>query len=280
MLRKATLLFFSVFIFWDLLIAQEWWEKIPCAEWSDEQLIIFLEFSPWVRHSSTFLVRKTMESRAANYPEYYGIDYPEYYVVRLLTARPVREAMLQIVSQMPGMVVSLDEFNKSDVEVREERLRKFIASNPTSVVVKGDEEHIIISMMLISRARPPFLQEDHIIAQVAGPLGSMIMYRNPFQILLLQYQHSTQPSKLTLSKLIAGTSLETDTGKRMRISGYIPSDAKGLGAQFIFKRRMPDSTSFITADDKELRFKTRVDDRKIRIKFDLKKMIYKGKLEY
>jgi hypothetical protein len=269
--RKPTLSFAFIFAFCSLLIAQEWWEKIPCNDWSDEQLLIFLEFSPWVRHSSTFLIRGAMPARldypsGAGHPIYGGAYLPEYYVVRLLTARPLREALLEDISRGHGMVVSLNEFYKGEVELREDRLREFVAANPKSVVVRGDEQHIIISMVPVSGSLPPYMEGEHI--------------RRVLRPKLRQNRYANQLSELTLSSLMAETSLETDTGKSIKIHDYRPPERDGLGAKFFFKRRMPEGTFFITADDKELSFKTRVDDREIKVEFDLKKMIHQGKLEY
>jgi hypothetical protein len=165
------------------------------------------------------------------------------------------------------MVVNLQEFFKSVEEVRAERLREFIASNPENILIKGDKDHIILSMSFISGTHPPYLQGGHI-------------YFRGDPALLRQKQYASQLSETTVSKLIADTSLETDTGRKIDIFSFAPPGPDGLGAIFIFKRRMSDGTSFISTNDKELRFKTKVEDRKIKVKFDLRKMIYRGQLEY
>jgi hypothetical protein len=70
-----------------------------------------------------------------------------------------------------------------------------------------------------------------------------------------------------------------DTGKRLKVFDYIPPGADRLGAKILFQRILPDGTPFIAPGDKELRFETRINKMKIKVKFDLRKMLYKGKLE-
>jgi hypothetical protein len=158
----------------------------------------------------------------------------------------------------PGDSVQLHELNKKDNEMEQARLKKFIASNPNSSIVQGDEEHIILSFIVPSPGKP-----------------------SPKNILAWGEDHSDEAfSAIDSSKLIANTSLETDSGKRIKIFRYEPPGTDRLGAKFFFKRKLPDGSPFITSGDKELRFETRLNDRKLKLKFDLRKMIYKGKLEF
>ncbi len=48
---------------------------------------------------------------------------------------------------------------------------------------------------------------------------------------------------------------------------------------YYFPRNLPDGKPLVAPGDKELRFETLIDKRQVKIKFDLGKMRYKGKLE-
>ena len=71
------------------------------------------------------------------------------------------------------------------------------------------------------------------------------------------------------------------SGRDGRVSAvhYEPPHSDWLGAKFYFPRYLPGGTPLITAKDKELKFETRIGGRKIKAKFDLRKLQYKGTLE-
>ncbi len=197
------------------LAAGEWWEKIPYTQWSEGQANTMLYSSPWAKWSG-------------------------FYEVRLLTARPIREAMLRRGTIDPGPVINVREIRDAD-GVQQSRLSELISSNPDSFLVKGDEERIIISVrpMGLRHSRPEF------------------------------------------SKMVSNAVLETNTGKRIKpVAFAAPGRKAGEELQLFFERKLPDGTFFIGAGDKELRFISRLSDRTIKAKFPLKKMMYRGKLEY
>jgi len=90
----------------------------------------------------------------------------------------------------------------------------------------------------------------------------------------IQVLNSDEFYELDRSKLAADTSLKTDTGKRITLLDYLPP-TNHSPATFIFSRNLPDGTSFISPVDKELRFETRLNKRKITIKIDLRKPLPK-----
>jgi hypothetical protein len=93
---------------------------------------------------------------------------------------------------------------------------------------------------------------------------------------------NTSPEELMtlqLSDVAGETFLSTETGRRVEILRYDRPSLDMLGAKLYFPRTLPDGRPLITNRDRELRFETRVGGKRIKAKFDLKKMKYKGKLE-
>ena len=230
-------------VFCSMLIARGW-RNAPYTQWPADEVAMILTDSPWAR--------TIVAGWRGNDGPY--IRAPFIYYVSLLTARPVREAVLRSISLSQGESVRLDDLYKKDREAEQARLAEFIASNPDSFLVKGDEEHIIVSLILKTPGRP-----------VPGRILS---------------EHSDQEfSTIDASKLVADAGLETDSGKRIDIFGYEPPGKDRLGAKFFFKRKLPDGSPFIADGDRKLLFETGLNDRKLKVTFDLKKMKYKGKLE-
>jgi hypothetical protein len=73
--------------------------------------------------------------------------------------------------------------------------------------------------------------------------------------------------------------LATKTGKRVELTNYQSPGTGAAGALYFFPRNLPDGTPLVTAPDKELLFETVINKRQVKIKFDLDKLKYKGKLE-
>jgi len=104
---------------------------------------------------------------------------------------------------------------------------------------------------------------------------------------------------LKTSDLKSNTFLNTKSGKRVYLSSYIPPQGNGLGARFLFSRRLPDGKPLVTTDDEEIRFETVITSRRLSLErgtgqtlprevtrtdkvwgvFKLKKMRFQGKLE-
>jgi hypothetical protein len=102
--------------------------------------------------------------------------------------------------------------------------------------------------------------------------------------------------KLRTTDLTSNTSLTTDTGRKVYLVRYDPPGPEGLGAKFYFPRNLPDGSALVAKEDKQIRFETaltllenqqpafqteyesqRTD--KIYLQFDLRKMVFEGKLE-
>jgi hypothetical protein len=196
-------------------------ETQPYTQWSVMHVGALLWDSPWAKPSST--------------------NEEEAYRVRLLTARPVREAILRNISLTTTGDARITQADNGNTEAEKARLNEFMISHQTSPIVKGDDAHIIVSLQ--------------------GP-------------------NLDKLSEKEFSNLIVNASLTTDTGKRVKIIDSVLPESDGFGIKLYFNRIQPDGTFLISGDDKELLFKTQLGNQKIAATFKLKKMQYKGKLEY
>jgi len=243
---RFTILILSVLLCTSLLIAEEWWEKRPYTEWSERDVNRMLNDSPWVKLS--------LKDRRWNYR------------ISLLTSRAVRCALLRSFSFSnrasaklhAGNSVSVAELmRETDGDAERIRLERFIALNPDDIRVRGDGDYIILSVSMTTRnlrwvGRRWWPRED------------------------------TRPKELSqvrFEDLAEKTQLSTKTGKTIHLVRYEPPGMDMLGAKFYFPRHLPDGSPAVTRGDRELRFETEIDGRKIRAKFDLKKMLYLGYLE-
>jgi len=254
---------FSIFL-WMLLItimtavAGEWWEEESYTEWSLEQVDEMLSDSPWVGLSPAAPPIRKYAS---------GLYTPLYYQARLLTARPIREGMMQLISLgMCSATVDIEEFNgrDADAEKRKRCLQEFIQSHPNDVRVKGDEEQIILGVTLKKAiwGRAPVLRTT------------------AFDPHYEELTNDDRLSDIDPSEIIDNTSLTVNKDKRVPLIGYATPGTDRLGTKLYFPRYLPDGTPLVTAKDSELVLETRINDTKIRVKFDLKKIFYKGKLEF
>src|SRR5262249_31652819 len=76
------------------------------------------------------------------------------------------------------------------------------------------------------------------------------------------------------------TYLETPDGKRLFLTGYHAPIADGLGAKFIFPRRM-NGDEFLKNGTAAVRFVAEFSDSfKLNMRFKVSDMIYENKLEY
>jgi len=95
-----------------------------------------------------------------------------------------------------------------------------------------------------------------------------------------QWSEEPPPDKVTrlrFSDLVRDTNLSTDSGERVSPARFVPRDR--AGAKFYFPRILPDGSALISKAHKELRFETRIGDQRLKVRFDLRKMVYKGRLE-
>jgi hypothetical protein len=174
----------------------------------------------------------------------------------LLTARPVREAVSGSISLKPEKSVQVGELDKKDDEKEQGPMKEFIGSNPKNLLVKGGEEHIIVSLCL------------------------RILGNRSWVWIFTDNNHSTELVAIDPSKLTAVTRLETDTGKTATLFRCQHPGMDNLGAEFLFKRKLADGSPLIAAWNKELWFRTHLDGCEVKVKFDLRKMMYNRKLEF
>jgi hypothetical protein len=124
------------------------------------------------------------------------------------------------------------------------------------MLVKGDAKHIILA-----------------VSQKVRSLG-MLGVKSDQEVFC-----SDDLSDVDRSKIVIVTSLATNTGKRVELANYQPPGTRGAGGLYYFPRNLPDGTPLVTEADKELLFETVINKRQIKIKFDLGRLKYKGKLE-
>jgi len=237
------------------LMAKDVWEaKSDFMLWTKAEVQKVLHDSPWVSRSSAgFMTISAIEpthSRNA-IPVRPTIDemmrdpgrraeaasprQPIYYRICLLTAKPIREALLRQLTFPPNIV--------------------------NDIRVKGDDSHIIISLsiaMVIPQYQRSEDQDESIWWEDSRPARLIA---------------------LSSSFLAPDTSLSTKTGKKMPFVRYEPPGQDDLGAKFYFSRKLPDGSPRVTMDDKELRFETRIEGKRVRAKFNLKKLAYRDRLQ-
>jgi len=272
------------------LMAKDVWEaKSDFMLWTKAEVQKVLHDSPWVSRSSAgFMTISAIEpthSRNA-IPVRPTIDemmrdpgrraeaasprQPIYYRICLLTAKPIREALLRQLTFPPNIVksrssqttVHVDEIRDIMVAQAEQaRLRSIRESYPDDIRVKGDDSHIIISLsiaMVIPQYQRSEDQDESIWWEDSRPARLIA---------------------LSSSFLAPDTSLSTKTGKKMPFVRYEPPGQDDLGAKFYFSRKLPDGSPRVTMDDKELRFETRIEGKRVRAKFNLKKLAYRDRLQ-
>ncbi len=247
--------------------ATDWWDKKPYVEWSAAEVRELLHDSPWVGFSLLGIFAAQDATRLpSSPPSTVGYQPPPVYrkrleyCVRLLTALAVREAMLRRIS----LVASADPVVRTeDLTGRgstdEARLERFICARPNDLRVRGDAENIIIGITV---------RINTVASGAAYPPPSSSEETHPENLM-----------RLTLSDLAPHTLLIASGGSRAPLARYEPPGPDHLGAKFYFHRKMPDGSPFIKPGDKELRFETRIQGKVIKIGFDLRKLLYKGKLE-
>jgi hypothetical protein len=203
---------------------------------------------------------------------------PLVYHARLLTAKPVREALLRLISLgITGATVDAKDFDpEGKTQKEQERVEEFVKLNPNDLRVRGNGLYIIIGVTLKEAywgwTKEESYQSDPISQPHYDPkAGPYLFYRERVK--------GDELSNVDLSKIYADTSLSVSAGRRVDLVRYNPPDADRLGAKFFFPRNLPDGTSFIRTDDKELWFKTRLNGVNVRVKFNLDKMSYKGRVE-
>ena len=236
-----------------LAVATEWWEKKPYTEWSEKEVQRMMDNSPWGKiHTVTIMNPTTTGDRSYQTVGSGDLEREKknFFHLHFLTAKPIR---LAIVRRL---------MSAKDARIQGDVLKRFIEQT--------DEKNIIVLMTL-----------------TAVPEGSSSI--NGYRASLM---------RLSTPALTTNTFLATKTGKRVYLAKYEPPGQDGLGARFYFPRLLENGTPLITARDTEVRFETTItltesgsfsgtpgaaedNERTDRIwmQFDLRKMLFEGKLE-
>ena len=241
MLRKGQL-GFLILVMASFALSQEWWEKKPYTAWTGDETNNVLDKSPWGR--------------------VYMQLFPGPKDVQAVLGQP---SGAQVIVQLHQRVL----FHLCFVTARPVRMavarRKMLAdpgeANPAAAekyIEQGDDNNIVLLMSLS-----------------ADPSGS-----NPF------VDVSDAMEKLKLADLADNTYLSTDRGKKVAPVKYDPYGEDGFGVKIYFPRILAGGP-LVTADDKEIRFesvvalpaKSAVRSVRIHATWNLKKMVFGGKLE-
>ncbi len=233
-------------------MAKEWWEKKPYSEWSPKEIERMLDNSPWGKIHVVTISNPTYTGTRSFSTEGTGDlerEKNNLFHLHFLTAKPVKMAIVR----------SLILRSKGTLDPAQ--LQKFLD--------QSNEQSIVLALTLSSQPAGT--------SSISGYLSALM--------------------KLASSSLAANTFLATSTGRKVFLSRYDPPGQDGLGAKYYFPRKLPDGTPLITPADKEIRFETMITlnegttltgdklgveiERTDRIwmQFDLRKMVFEGKLE-
>ncbi len=243
-------------------------------QWSRAEALRIYSNSPWVslvitgiRRSFTTQIKKPDLFRDFEAPPGDRVNgIASSYRVRLLTATPMRQAYLRLISLAPehrNAVAVSEIMNGSNPELEQLRLARFISANPRAVSLVGSDTYIIVSIVAE--------EHSYFYDRIQGRLGSAGRRRVETRPKLFM--------SLQLSDLKETTFLLTKTGKRIPLADYQRPGLDGWGAKFYFPRSNPDGSPSVSVEDKELRFESSIGERRIEAKFKLKKLLYKGKLD-
>jgi hypothetical protein len=244
--------FSAILLFAGLLTAAEWWEKKPYSQWSDKEVKRMLDNSPWGKVHTVTIMNPTYTGTRDFRSEGTGDlerEKQNLFHLHFLTAKPIRMAIVR--QHM------LNQKGQADLA----GLERFVGQT--------SEKNIILAMTLSSVPKGTSSQ--------SGYLSALL--------------------KLSTPELTVNTSLASKSGKRVYLTRYDPPGQDGLGAKYYFPRYMEDGKPFLTVDDSEVRFETlivlvesgtasgvpgeiensRID--RIWMQFDLRKMVFEGKLE-
>jgi hypothetical protein len=259
-------------------ISQEWWETKPYLQWTANQIDKVLNDSPWVGLAEAGIrkvdsavvvagcIHRTdgipvdvsdIASEDSLYCSAYSI--PILYRVRLITAMPVREAILRQLASGKRVepTISMKDY-ATDTE--KNLLERFVATHPSDIRVKGDNQNIIVALTLR-------------VADINNCNPIIGRYRY-----WVEEPKADELSRIDKSKLIAQTSLATNTN-RVALARYEPPDSDCLGAKYYFPRNLSNGAPLIAPGDKDLVFETRINGSRLKVRFNLKKMLYNGKPE-
>jgi hypothetical protein len=245
-IQMTAVLFFS-----GLILTGQRWEEAPYNEWSFLQVYDVLLNSSWVELGGT-----------APAPES-ASGFPATYRVRLLSSKPIREAFLRLASlTVRERTINVKDLSEPDIQMEQARLRRFLASDTGKLVTQAEDRYVIICMTL----------------RLKLPSVSPGLLFPPHQHWIDLFNEERLPQDP--SDFDSDTTLSTNTGQHVSLMQFIPPRKSQLGALFLFPRNLADGRPLIMAGDKKLRFKTKIKGTKIEATFNLKKMVYKGNLEF
>ena len=250
-----------------LFSAQQRWETKPYMQWSKDDVTWVLHYSPWISVSAAGVRQEARLDPDCNVvngresqvlpkcnvtPEYDGHLLTVNYVFRLLTARPIREALLRSIAlgEIIFPLVDRTDFGKEE----QAHLDRFMISYPNSPILKGEDEFIIIGISLR-----------------VGVHESLRRWT--------EESNGEELSRMDASSLMQNARLSTNTGKKVQLMDYRPAGAGWITAQLLFPRYLPDRRPLVAFGDNELLLETRISGKRVRAKFNLSKMVYKGRLE-
>lgn len=264
--------------------SQDWLQR-PYTEWLPEQIDRVLNNSPWVGSCVAEQTRGQFEALQAT-----GLlPTPRIWRVRLLTARPVREALLAEMSfamdlRAAGKVVDKETLKAGEpMPSREDTLKEILRSRPDDIRVKGDDEAVVIALT-ITQFVQSWVAAQYDIGRYArnGSERNATVVGEDTRRMPSDWMEEYRPERLaglSTSDLAGKTFLLTRTGKKAQLLRYEPPGDDLLGAKFYFPRKLSDGTLLATEADKELQFETIIRGKKVKVRFDLNKLVYKGKLE-
>lgn len=251
-MKRVSLALALTLAFAGAVLAKEWWEKKPYIQWSLKETERMLDNSPWGKihvvtiSNPTYTGTRSFSTIGTGDLER---EKQNLFHLHFLTAKPLK------------MAIARSVVLHSNGTVDHAQLQKFID--------QANNQSIVVALTLSSQ-----------------PSGTSSL--NGYLSALL---------KLATSNLASNTFLATGTGRKVFLSRYDPPGQDGLGAKYYFPRKLPDGTSLVAPADKEIRFETMItlnegatltgnelgvelerEDR-IWVQFDLRKMVFEGKLE-
>ena len=216
------------------------WEKKPAAEWSDKDAQKLLNDSPWAR-TQVFTSPVTLFRSNPTESQRPGSTATGVANATHVNFR-IRFFSARPIRQALGRMMEVKQKNGLSEEM---------AAQLKGFTEGAFEEYIVVTVTCDSRE--------------AGA--------NASEANALLYSRGTADLK-------NGTFLEIKGGKRVFLQEYQRPKADGLGARFIFPRKVHGDT-FITPESEEIRFYTELDSSyKLDRRFKVKEMMYEGKLEY
>jgi hypothetical protein len=264
MLQKPAILILSGFLFVSVLVAKDWKEK-SSSEWTETNLWEILMDSAWVSQTSSDFPGSAIRGSKLPDRTHLGlvVNSLRYPMIRFLTAKPIRDAQaMRTIFMNPRIshVISIqdltEEFRQDDNEAGQARLQRFAKDNPDDIRVIGDPDYIVVTITM---------------TQVTHCNFGLVRQEVTFPIAELE--------DIQLSELAANTFLSVGEKGRIPISRYQPPQRDRLGAKIFFPRFLLNGKPSVAVEDKELRFETWIQGKKISGKFNLMEMVYKDKLE-